>query len=244
VYAPGIETTPGSWRIAGEIAGNYLTARIVYNAGANLQSAKAVRNTATTTAASSHKRNPVVTWIGLAVLALLLIAYLVWGPRRTDRYGVRHPVVGTPLVFLELSPLTGDAEPITLADLKGKVTLVNVWGTWCSACAEEFPYLAAIHGRLKDRRDFRYLSISYNDVPLDELRFATEEFLRQQRADHATYRDPGMQTLQALYMIGIEDSFPLTLVLDRNATVRGVWPGYNRSSIAEIDGLLNELLKE
>lgn len=38
-----------------------------------------------------------------------------------------------------------------LADLKGRVTLVNFWATSCSTCVKEMPELVATHQRFKDR---------------------------------------------------------------------------------------------
>jgi len=132
---------------------------------------------------------------------------------------------------------------VNVGDLQGKVTLVNIWGTWCPPCAEEFPYLTAIYDQFRSRTEFQYLSVSYDDKPKPELQEATADFLQRMRADHPTYHDPGAATLFALHAIGVEDAFPTTIVLDAKGTIRGVWLGYNRSAIAEIEDVLSELLK-
>ena len=42
-------------------------------------------------------------------------------------------------------PITGpDGTPVTIADFKGKVTVVNLWATWCAPCKAEMPTLAAL----------------------------------------------------------------------------------------------------
>ena len=39
--------------------------------------------------------------------------------------------------------VTGDGASVQLADLKGKVLLLNIWATWCPPCIEELPVLNA-----------------------------------------------------------------------------------------------------
>jgi thiol-disulfide isomerase/thioredoxin len=194
-------------------------------------------------AAPTREKGGALAWTVLAAAVALFLAYVVWRPRIRAPMGVDHPVVGQRPFFFELEPLTGDGEPIGLDDLTGKVTLINIWGTWCPPCGDEFPYLAAIHEKLKSRPDFEYLSISYDDKPVAELKEATSEFLKRMRTDHPTYHDPGAKTLQAFNVLGIEDSFPTTLILDRSGTIRGVWLGYSRQSITEIERLLEKLIE-
>jgi thiol-disulfide isomerase/thioredoxin len=183
-------------------------------------------------------------WIALGAIALVFLSYLKWRPLPLGADGVNHPAVGQRLAFLQLEPLTGGGEPVNAADLQGKVTLVNIWGTWCPPCAEEFPYLVAIYNEFRSRSEFQYFSVSYDGKTPEELRESTSDFLQQMRADHATYYDPGAATMNALQMIGIqENAFPTNIVLDTDGTIRGVWQGYDRLAIAQIEELLGQLLE-
>jgi thiol-disulfide isomerase/thioredoxin len=47
-----------------------------------------------------------------------------------------------------------------LSDLKGKVTFVNVWATWCGPCKEELPYVKKLHEKLKGRKDVQLISFN------------------------------------------------------------------------------------
>ncbi len=45
---------------------------------------------------------------------------------------------------LDLPPLKGRDKRLTTADLTGRITLVNVFGSWCFACLIEHPFLMKI----------------------------------------------------------------------------------------------------
>ncbi len=46
---------------------------------------------------------------------------------------------------------TLDGESVTLAQLRGKVTVVNFWATWCGACMKEMPRIVAAHRKYAPR---------------------------------------------------------------------------------------------
>lgn len=74
-------------------------------------------------------------WIPLglfAALAVLLGVGLGIDPKR-----VPSPLIGKPVPTFDLERLYVDNGRVSDADLRGQVTLVNVWGTWCSGCREE-----------------------------------------------------------------------------------------------------------
>jgi peroxiredoxin len=202
-----------------------------------------------------YERSSLVTWVGLAAIALLLVAYFVFRNRLLDTVrGERHSAVGQRLPVVDLHPLTRDAGPITTKDLQGKVTLINVWGTWCQFCTTEFPYLAAIWQKFQTDEDFQYWSISChgdgNEAKnLDALRAETAAFLARQDVDHPTYYDPGYSTpfpgdstRESLEHVGAFNGYPTTVVLDRDGIIRGVWEATN--SAPQVEKLIAELLRE
>jgi thiol-disulfide isomerase/thioredoxin len=71
-----------------------------------------------------------------------------------------------------LPTLTGDS--VSLADYRGKVTLVNFWASWCDPCREEFPHMAALY-RDFGRADFAIAAIS-DDVDDGRMRTFVREF--------------------------------------------------------------------
>jgi peroxiredoxin/protocatechuate 3,4-dioxygenase beta subunit len=67
-----------------------------------------------------------------------------------------------------------DGDEIHLADLKGKVALLDFWASWCGPCIAELPNLNAIWEAFGKRDDFAMLSVSL-DFEEKDLRAALEE---------------------------------------------------------------------
>jgi cytochrome c biogenesis protein CcmG/thiol:disulfide interchange protein DsbE len=56
-----------------------------------------------------------------------------------------------------------DGKPVTLADSKGKVILLNFWATWCGPCRAEIPDLIELQNKYKDR--LQILGLVVDDDP-------------------------------------------------------------------------------
>jgi thiol-disulfide isomerase/thioredoxin len=53
-----------------------------------------------------------------------------------------------------------------LADLKGKVTFINFWATWCGPCVAELPYVQKLHDQMKDSKDVLVLTLNIDSEPI------------------------------------------------------------------------------
>jgi cytochrome c biogenesis protein CcmG/thiol:disulfide interchange protein DsbE len=102
-----------------------------------------------------------------------------------------------------------DGRPITSADLRGKVTLINFWATWCGPCRAEIPALIALQNKYRDQ--LQIIGISEDEGPVSEV--------RQFVAAH------GMNYRVAMTTAEIERGFPgivsipTTYVIDRDGRV-------------------------
>src|SRR3954470_21848970 len=84
-------------------------------------------------------------------LATLGISLVVAGC--TKGHGDAEPggrvEVGAPAPAYSAKTMTGSA--VSLASMRPKIVLMNVWATWCGPCRKEIPELIAINSRYKDR---------------------------------------------------------------------------------------------
>ena len=67
------------------------------------------------------------------------------------------PRVGTTAPNFQLWDLNGN--PISLAEYRGRVVLVNFWATWCGPCRVEMPAMERLY-REFNRKDFEILAVS------------------------------------------------------------------------------------
>ncbi|MCR5857411.1 DsbE family thiol:disulfide interchange protein [Mesorhizobium sp. J428] len=106
------------------------------------------------------RRRNVLAFLPLAVAAMLGVV-LAWGLTR-DPSNLPSTLISKPVPDFALPPVKGRTLGLSSTDLKGEVSLVNVFASWCVACRAEHPLfmkLAAqgtvpLHGlNYKDRPD-------------------------------------------------------------------------------------------
>jgi len=98
---------------------------------------------------------PVLLFLGLA---LVLGVGLFLDPRK-----VPSPLIGKPVPEFRLTPVHGRTLGLSSADLKGEVSLVNVFASWCVACRKEHLLLM----QLKQQMLVPIHGLNYKDAPKD-----------------------------------------------------------------------------
>ncbi len=80
------------------------------------------------------------------VLFIILAIFLGIGLTRDPKL-VPSPLIGKPAPAFNLPRLHKPDEKFSSQMLKGKVSMLNVWASWCAACRVEHPFLMYLAGR-------------------------------------------------------------------------------------------------
>lgn len=119
----------------------------------------------------------------------------------------------------EVSGETLDGQPWSLADQRGKVVVLNVWGTWCPPCRKEAPVLAEAARQLKADPelgdDVVFMGINTRDSSPAQGR----AFERNFEVPYPSLFDPDGRTLLAFRGTITPNAIPSTLVIDRQGRV-------------------------
>ena len=106
--------------------------------------------------------------------------------------------------------------PVTLADYKGKVVLLNFWATWCGPCKIEIPWFIEFNKTYHDR-GFAVLGVSMDDDGWKSVK----PYLAEKKIDYTVV--VGNDQVSKSY--GDVDSLPTTFIIDRDGRVAFVHMG-------------------
>lgn len=164
-----------------------------------------------TTVAPVPGRAPVSRWRGpyLWPLAIFVVigVFLAIGLTLNPRL-VPSPLIGKPVPQFRLAPVQGRTLGLASEDLRGEVSVVNVFASWCVACRDEHP----LWMELARQRALPIHGLNYKDRPDDAVRWLAE--LGDPYARTGADRDGRVGIDWGVYGV------PETYVIDRQGVIR------------------------
>jgi len=116
------------------------------------------------------------------------------GPELLTGTLAKFQLAKEPKPLSELAFNDADDKPLTLADYKGKIVLLNFWATWCGPCVKEMPSLDRLQAEMgKDK--FVVLPLSLDGPSRPKV----APFYEDKKLSHlGVYFDKGRKAMQAL----------------------------------------------
>ena len=126
-----------------------------------------------------------------------------------------------------------NGQAVSLASLRGKVVVVNLWTTWCPPCRQEMPSMERLAAHFRGR-DFQLLAVSQDEDGREKV----ADFARELGLSFPVLLDPQRQIGERFDVWG----YPETFVIDRNGYVveRVIGPREwdSPASIAALEALI------
>ncbi len=156
---------------------------------------------------------------GLVLLGVIVSAVAVSRYRAGDRGTAPAPagqeehvtvaLFRDPQPVPELTMVTIDGRSLSLADLRGKVTVINFWATWCPPCRAEIPDLVALQEAFPDH--LQIIGVSEDQGGVE----AVESFVQEHGINYPIVM--ATPELEAAFP-GVA-ALPTSYVLDREARI-------------------------
>lgn len=101
----------------------------------------------------------------LPLLLLSLIAVFLWQGLNEDPHRVPSALVGKPVPTFRAMSLLNKSRTYTDADFRGRITVLNVFASWCISCRVEHPVLI----EMKKRHHINLVGLDYKDPRTEAL---------------------------------------------------------------------------
>lgn len=112
-----------------------------------------------------------------------------------------------------------DGAPFRLADLKGKVVVVNFFASWCAPCQTELPNFAALAPEVA-AQGVRFVGIDAKDT----TKSAGQAFVSDSRVSFPVVYDEKVKTAAQLGDVP-STSLPFTVLVDKQQRIAAVYLG-------------------
>ncbi len=151
-----------------------------------------------------------------------------------NRFG-DSPLLGKKAPEFSLPTLTGGTA--SDADLKGHVTIVDFWATWCEPCRRSMPHIQQLAANPDlSGKGLRVLAVNATN---QDDRADVEAYIKEMGFTFPVALDENGMMAQAFQVRG----FPTTFVVGRDGTVRNVFVGVLPDTLKALDEAVTAALK-
>ena len=151
------------------------------------------------------------------------------GDEGEEAHGKPHASVGKPAPDVEFAMLDGSKQK--LADLKGKVVVLDFWATWCGPCVMGLPKISAVAKRYADQ------GVVFVACDIEEAKGGVEKFLARKKLEIACAIVD--QKFTKPFGVG---GIPHTVMIGKDGVIQKVHIGFGPGQEKHFEADLRELL--
>ena len=142
-----------------------------------------------------------------------------------------RPPGSTPAPDFTLATTTG--ELVSMSDLRGKVILLNFWGTWCGPCRMELPDFVKLYDKYnKDGLEIVGITIRRGESIKDVAKFQDQWGLNYLLLNDINGNEVSEVTMAYSQAIGqMINGIPTTLVIDREGFIVNGFVGPRKEQV-------------
>ena len=118
------------------------------------------------------------------------------------------------------------SNPLSKDGLRGKVSVINFWATWCDACKVELKEMKQIFAPLLSKDKFQFAMVSLDKDPKAAQAWVNEHLGAKEKIASYLYSDPTFAAAGALDV----DAFPMTLIVGPDLKVAYVQKGFEEGT--------------
>ncbi|TKJ40260.1 hypothetical protein CEE37_08005 [candidate division LCP-89 bacterium B3_LCP] len=123
-----------------------------------------------------------------------------------------------------------NGENLSLADLKGKVVILDFWATWCPPCRNEIPHFIELQNTYGDK------GLMVVGISVDQKGWSVvSPFIEEQGINYPVLLTDGEAygNYQRLIPANMQGSIPFTFIIDREGNITERFVGYRDKAVFE-----------
>jgi peroxiredoxin len=177
--------------------------------------------------------------IALALLALLALPVLACGAstesgKGSESGGDTGGLVGNPAPDFSVKAVAGGSGTVSLKSLRGKVVLVDFWGTFCEPCKKSFPKLQDLHTK--------YATSGLKIIGISEDESDDKDKIPGFADTYGAKFTLGWDGDKSIAKTYKPETMPSSFIIDKKGVVRYAHVGYHDGEEAEVEKEIKELL--
>ncbi|PKL84140.1 MAG: hypothetical protein CVV24_01270 [Ignavibacteriae bacterium HGW-Ignavibacteriae-3] len=144
---------------------------------------------------------------------------------------IKKTMISQPAPAFTLADLNGNS--VSLAEMKGKIVIIDFWATWCGPCKASFPGMQKAVNKYADDPNVKFLFVNTWENNVDDKKKNAQDFITQNKYTFHVLLDNDNKVIESYKVSGI----PTKFIIDKEGNIRFKAVGFDGSD----DKLISEL---